>query len=145
MNKPLLESDFIYNVARTICTGRLVGTTTASVAHYMYVDPKESNIEMHGCKLINKKNAAKRVHAAGKKDVCGWVECESICVIEPEKYPLDNLEQLRYNPIVEPSWRRQEDDGEFDWDNYTFDSLVTDGNKVRVLERFAMPNWCLII
>ena len=26
MNKPLLESDFIYNVARTICTGRLVGT-----------------------------------------------------------------------------------------------------------------------
>ena len=104
---------------------------------YMYVNPAESNIEMFNCKLVNKKNAAKRVHAAGKKDVCGWVECETLRMIEPERYPVDSLEQLRYNPIVDPSWRREEDDGDFDWDNYTFDSLVTDGNKVRVLEEIC--------
>jgi hypothetical protein len=138
MNKPLFRVRFHLQRGKNYMHWQISWNHNSKRGpSYMYVDPKESNIEMYGCKLINKKAAAKRVHAAGKKDVCGWVECESICVIEPEKYPLDNLEQLRYNPIVEPSWRRDEDDGEFDWDNYTFDSLVTDGNKVRVLEEIC--------
>ena len=91
---------------------------------------------MRGAKLINKKNAAKKVHAAGKKDVCGWVECDEFLVHYRQDidFPLDNLERLRYNPIVDPMWRREDDDGDFDWDNYHFDSLVTDENKVYVLE-----------
>ena len=99
-----------------------------------YLDPQKYQIEMRRCVLINKKNAAKKVHAAGKKDVCGWVECENFDILEKDSLPIDNLEKLLYNPIVEPSWRREDDDGDFDWDNYHFDMLVTDGNKVHIAE-----------
>jgi len=101
-----------------------------------YLDPSKYCVEMLGCKLINKKNAAKKVYNAGVKDVCGWVECENYHIHfreDMENY-LDNLERLRYNPIVDPCWRRQDDDGDFDWDNYHFDSLMTNGKNVHVLE-----------
>ena len=101
-----------------------------------YLDPNKYCVEMLGCKLINKKNAAKKVHAAGKKDVCGWVECDKYYIHfreDMENY-LDSLERLRYNPIVDPRWRREDDEGEFDWDNYHFDSLMTNGKNVHVLE-----------
>ena len=101
-----------------------------------YLDPNKYQLELVGCRLINKKNAAKKVYNAGRKDVCGWVECDNyhISLAEDKNYPVDNLERLRYNPIVDPVWRREDNDGDFDWDNYHFDSLVTDGNKVYVLE-----------
>jgi hypothetical protein len=101
-----------------------------------YFDPRQWQIEMVGCKLINKKNAARKVYNAGRKDVCGWVECDKyhISPASDEAYPVDNLERLRYNPIVDPVWRREDDDGDFDWDNCHFDSLVTNGNRVYVLE-----------
>ena len=101
-----------------------------------YFDPNEWQIQMVGCKLINKKNAARKVYDAGRKDVCGWVECDNyhISPASEKFYPIDNLERVRYNPIVDPRWRRDGDEGDFDWDNYHFDSLVTDGNKVYVLE-----------
>ena len=105
-----------------------------------YFDPKNYSIEMRGAKLINKKNAAKKVCAAGKKDVCGWVECDEFLVHYRQDidFPLDNLERLKYNPIVDPVWRREDDDGDFDWDNYHFDSLVTNGNKVLILEEHVL-------
>ena len=99
-----------------------------------YLDPQKYQIEMRGCTLINKKNAAEKVHAAGKKDVCGWVECHNFDILEKGSIPIDNLERLSYNPIVEPRWKREDDDGDFDWDDYDFDSLVTDGNRVHILE-----------
>ena len=101
-----------------------------------YLDPNKYQLELVGCRLINKKNAARKVYDAGRKDVCGWVECDNyhISPAEDKNYPVDNLERLRYNPIVDPVWRREDDEGDFDWDNYHFDSLVTDGNKVYVLE-----------
>ena len=102
----------------------------------MYFDPERYCIEMRGCRLINKKNAAQRVHAAGKKDVCGWVECDEYIVHyrkDMEGY-LDNLERLKYNPIVDPHWRRESDEGEFYWDNLGFVSLITNGKNVHVLE-----------
>ena len=99
-----------------------------------YLDPSKYQIEMLGCKLINKKNAARKVYNAGKKDVCGWVECDKYFPRFTGDLPVDNLERLRYNPIVDPVWRREDDEGDFDWDNYHFDSLVTEGNRVYVLE-----------
>ena len=50
-----------------------------------YLDPQKYQIEMRGCTLINKKNAAEKVHAAGKKDVCGWVECHNFDILEKGK------------------------------------------------------------
>jgi hypothetical protein len=97
-----------------------------------YLDPKQYSLEMLECKLVNKINRAKKVHAEGVKDVAGWIECAELIVTE--NIPVDNLERLFYNPIVDPHWRRDSDDGEFVWDNYCFSSLVTNSNKVYVLE-----------
>ena len=99
-----------------------------------YLDPAKCQIEMTGCKLVNDKSKAMKVHNAGKKDVSGWVLCDNYIPRYDDTFPVDNLERLRYNPIVDPVWRREDDEGDFDWDNYHFDSLVTDGNRVYVLE-----------
>ena len=98
----------------------------------MYIDPSENNLEMVGCKLINKLNKAKKVNKAGKKDVAGWVECERV-IINNEN-PVDNLEKLYYNPIRDPYWRRESDCNEFIWDNSEYATLITNGKQVYVLE-----------
>jgi hypothetical protein len=48
--------------------------------------------------------------------------------------PIDNLEKLYYNPIRDVHWRRESDGGEFVWDNSEYDTLVTDGRQVHILE-----------
>lgn len=98
----------------------------------MYVDPSKDSLEMVGCKLINKINRAKKVHAAGVKDVSGWIECERV-IINNEN-PIDQLECLYYNPIRDPMWRRESDRGEFSWDNSEYATLITGGKQVYVLE-----------
>lgn len=98
----------------------------------VYVDPSKDSLEMVKCKLVNKVNKAKKVHAAGVKDVAGWVECERITI--NNENPADNLEKLFYNPIKDIRWRRESDCGEFAWDDYEFDTLITNGKQVYVLE-----------
>jgi len=98
----------------------------------VYVDPSKDSLEMVKCKLVNKVNKAKKVHAAGVKDVAGWIECERIMI--NNENPADNLEKLFYNPIKDIRWRRESDCGEFAWDDYEFDTLITNGKQVYVLE-----------
>jgi hypothetical protein len=98
----------------------------------VYHHPDNASLLLVNCKLINKVNDAKRVHAEGVKDVSGWIDCESIEVVE--NFPVDNLERLFYNPIVDPHWRRDSDDGDFVWDNSEYASLITDGRRVYILE-----------
>jgi len=98
----------------------------------IYVDPSENNLEMVGCKLINKLNKAKKVNAAGVKDVAGWVECERVMI--NNENPTDNLERLFYNPIRDIHWRRDSDNGEFAWDNTEYATLITNNKQVYILE-----------
>jgi hypothetical protein len=98
----------------------------------MYVDPSENNLEMVGCKLINKLNKAKKVNKAGKKDVAGWVECDE--VILTKECSVDNLERVFYNPIKDVHWRRDSDNGEFAWDNTEYATLITNNKQVYILE-----------
>ena len=99
-----------------------------------YFDPNEYQIEMLGCKLVNKIGVAKRVNNEGVKDVCGWVECYNYHVYPSNNVSIEGMESLSYNPIEDIHWRRSGDDGDFDWDNYHFDSLITNGKNVHVLE-----------
>jgi hypothetical protein len=98
----------------------------------VYIDPAQHKLEMLGCKLVNKINKAKQVHKRGVKDVAGWVECEDVVI--NDEIGVDNLERLFYNPIRDPQWRRESDDGEFGWDNSKYATLVTQGKQVYVLE-----------
>ena len=97
-----------------------------------YYNPVEYQLEMVGCKLVNNVNTAKKVHAAGKKDVSGWVKCDEVII--NNEIGVDNLEKLYYNPIKDIRWRRESDCGEFAWDDYEFDTLITNGKQVYVLE-----------
>jgi hypothetical protein len=97
-----------------------------------YVDPTEYQLEMRGCKLVNKVARAKWVNKKQKKNVSGWVQCEEVML--RKDLPVDGLEKLYYNPIKDIRWRRESDAGEFEWDDYEFDTLVTEGRQVHVLE-----------
>ena len=98
----------------------------------VYHHPDSASLLLTGCKLINKVNDAKRVHAEGVKDVSGWIDCEDITVVD--NFPVDNLERLFYNPIVDPYWRRDSDAGDSVWDGSEYASLITDGRRVYILE-----------
>lgn len=103
-----------------------------------YVDPQKYQIEMYDAKLINKTNAARKVHNAGKKDVCGWVECDNFDLHEADSLPTKYMDKLSYNPIKDIHWRRGGDGGEFNWDGTDYDCLITNGNGVYVAEEGEM-------
>lgn len=104
--------------------------STDGLVHYF--DPNEYQIEMTGCRLVNKIGVAQRVNNEGVKDVCGWVECDNYHVYLRDNVSTEGMESLSYNPIKDVHWRRDGDDGEFDWDNRCFDWLITSGNKVYI-------------
>ena len=101
-----------------------------------YYDPNEYQLEMRGCKLINKLARARWVNKKQKKNVSGWVQCEEV-MLRKNFYPtlpIDNLEKLYYNPIKDVHWRRESDAGEFAWDDSEYATLITDGKQVHILE-----------
>lgn len=97
-----------------------------------YYNPAEYQLEMVGCKLVNRPNKAKQVFEAGVHDVSGWVKCKEVRPVQ--QMPVDNLEKLYYNPIRDPYWRRESDCNEFIWDNSEYATLITEGKQVYVLE-----------
>lgn len=101
-----------------------------------YYDPSEYQLELRGCKLINKVNKAKQVFEAGVHDVSGWVKCDEVMLRKTfyPKLPIDNLEKVFYNPIRDPHWRRESDSNEFVWDDSEYATLLTDGKQVYILE-----------
>ena len=112
------------------------GARTVDIYYY---DPAEYQLEMRGCKLINKVNKAKKVHKAGVKDVSGWVECEEV-MLRKDFYPtlpVDNLERVFYNPLRDPHWRRESDNNEFTWDETEYATLITSGKQVYILEEHS--------
>ena len=104
-----------------------------------YYDPKEYQLEMRGCKLVNKPNKAKKVFEDGVHDVSGWVKCEELMLRKTffPKLSIDNLEKLFYNPLRDPHWRRESDSNEFVWDDSEYATLLTDGKQVYILEERA--------
>jgi hypothetical protein len=101
-----------------------------------YYNPAEYQLEMRGCRLINKPNKAKQVFDAGVHDVSGWVRCEELMLRKDFHpiLPVDNLEKLYYNPIRDPHWRRESDCNEFIWDGSEYATLLTNGKQVYILE-----------
>lgn len=97
-----------------------------------YYNPTQYQLEMLGCKLINKLNKAKKVNQAGVKDVSGWVKCNEVII--NNEIPIDNLEKLFYNPILDVHWRRDSDCGEFEWDDSEYATLITQDKQVYILE-----------
>ena len=101
-----------------------------------YYDPNKYQLEMRGCKLVNRVNKAKQVFEAGVHDVSGWVRCDEV-MLRKDFYPIlhiDNLEKLYYNPLRDPHWRRESDSNEFVWDSTEYAALITNNKQVYILE-----------
>lgn len=96
-----------------------------------YFDPNEVQLEMRDCRLANDLKKAMKVHKEQSKDVTGSVHCAEVVLTQ---VPTDGLERLFYNPIRDVHWRREGDEGEFQWDGTQFHTLVTQGRQVYVLE-----------
>lgn len=96
-----------------------------------YFDPRKHQLELTNCSLYNNSRVAQKVKDKGVKDVCGWINCEDYSI---RSMPVDYLERIYYNPIKDIHWRRESDDGEFEWDNTSYSSLLTYGNQVYILE-----------
>lgn len=104
-----------------------------------YYDPEIYSLFLSECTLISQPKAAQRVHDSGKKDVCGWVLCETwtasnvrdnewVRELIDEEYPIDNLARVWYNPIVDTEWHMQ--GVEESVTDAFFSCLVTKGNRV---------------
>lgn len=69
-----------------------------SVAYY---DPAKVSLVLRGCRLVVRPGAAARVHAAGVKDVCGWIEAETV-EAGPPLSPAGVV--VKFDPIKSVHW-----------------------------------------
>jgi hypothetical protein len=92
-----------------------------------YYSPQEYEFVLNDCKLVNNLNKAKKVFAAQKKDVSGWIECSEVIAIK-SKTSKPELKRIKYNPIVDVHWRIDEEIA----DGKEFKRLVTNSNKVYI-------------
>jgi hypothetical protein len=102
---------------------KILNTSTKEV---IYLNPNEVSIHLSNATLCNRKEAAKRINEGHNKYVCSWIEVESFSYFN-FSVPVFGLEELMYNPRVTPFWR---DALGNDVDGFSFEELVTVGNKV---------------
>lgn len=94
-----------------------------------YYHPATSQLIMHNCKLVSQHGAAKRVNESGKKDVCGWIKCDSYEIVpDSNEKPVDYLDRIWYNPIVDTDWHMTGIAEPVT--GMVFEQLITKGNKV---------------
>jgi len=78
---------------------------TSPLGNTRYLEPDKVTIFMEGCRLINQKGTATKIHEGANKTVCAWVECDS--VVAYHKMPDDFIvvtHQASYNPRITPNW-----------------------------------------
>lgn len=95
-----------------------------------YINPLKCQLIMLDCTLVCNEKKAKRVFDAGRKDVCGWIQCGHVYVNDLDIFDsanTDNLPRLRFNPIVDTCWRLDGYDESFN--NKYVDSVITSGGR----------------
>ena len=99
-----------------------------------YINPETSQLVLLDCELVCNEEKAKKIYAAGRKDVCGWIKCSHLHwhdLFVSNPVSIDSLERIMFNPIVDPVWRSSKDPT-LNMNNVKFDKLITKGNKVYV-------------
>lgn len=88
-----------------------------------YYDPSEASLTMHGCRLVNRPAAARKIYCGENKTPCAWIECERVSVFQDVS---TSGEPVRYNPRVAPNWVFRGTNA----DGTRFESLFTCGTSV---------------
>jgi hypothetical protein len=97
----------------------------------VYFNPDEYQLILFDCKLINRPSTAKSVFESQKRDVCGWIRCENLDVIDlfdGESMDIGGLPRLEFDPKLIPYWHHTNSSDSLD--NYKFDRIITSGKKV---------------
>lgn len=104
-----------------------------------YYWPIEVQLFLFGCVLKSNKKKAYKVYAEQVRDVCGWVEAETIRVeamtFAYEPIPVEGLPRISYDPKVTPYWKVEGDS-----DNYEMlrvQRVVSNGNKLFMKESYV--------
>ena len=96
-----------------------------------YVIPEDVTIIMTGCKLINQKGTATKIHEGANKTVCAWVECDSVVVYHKMRdTDIKVGGSVCYNPKITPNWVHNE----MNADKLQYGDLVTKDNVIYVLD-----------
>lgn len=90
-----------------------------------YFEPDKFQLVMKGCVLKNHKKTATKIFEGSHKTVCAWILCKDIEVLSEPKN-LDNNQQIKYNPRIQPNWVIE---GNI-VDNATFNQLHSIGHGV---------------
>lgn len=82
---------------------RIENRTTKFVRYY---DPSEFQLVMHDAKLRNQPATAKKIHAGAHKEVCAWIDCARVTVVNILSLDFDMMVNatLSYNPRKAPYW-----------------------------------------
>jgi hypothetical protein len=96
-----------------------------------YVSPFGNYIIMKNCVLKNNRNKAEKIFESQRRDVCGFVRCESYTLTNIGR-DVSNLTELMFDPKIAPYWRKHNDPDAYD--NLTYSTLVTKGRQVFVLK-----------
>jgi hypothetical protein len=69
-----------------------------------YYEPNEVVILMRGCFLRHQKGKAEKIfNKETNKEVCAWVECDTVEIINDNQYQMVNT-PVMFNPHKNPNW-----------------------------------------
>jgi hypothetical protein len=98
----------------------------SDVQHY---DPARYSLVMTNCVLRNHKATAQRIHDGDNKEVCAWIACDSVDIIELRKRAVSHTgDPICYNPKKLPYWT--DVSGQQNLDGTRYERLATDGRQV---------------
>ena len=105
---------------------------TDNEGNVQFLDPNEVTITLNGAKLVNRKSTAKKIFDGAHKEVCAWVEADSVNVhVQKPSSRLmmsTSTPKVSYNPRITPNWVLN---GE-DVDKQTFGRLYTVGRDIHL-------------
>lgn len=73
-----------------------------------YHDPATTILVLYKCELRNSRATATKIFEGARKDVCAWVQCHRVVVMERDPMrdtPWSMEQAISYNPRIAPHWR----------------------------------------
>jgi hypothetical protein len=87
-----------------------------------YLEP-DTIFVLENCTLINKPNIAKKIYNGANKQVCAWIEFDTMTFLTEVTCSPD---EIRYNPRENPFWTYKGKNA----DGQMFDELYVIGRKI---------------
>jgi hypothetical protein len=107
-----------------------------SSAGVEYYSPEDVDLVLKNCQLKNNRKVAERIFNGENKDVCAWIICDSVEIVESKSKELKEAKlklsaliefsRIRYNPRIHPYWTILDECV----DNNSYDRLYTIGKRI---------------